>query len=384
MKVYLDNSATTRCSRRAVDQMVRLLEEDYGNPSSLHRMGEQAEIYIKEARQTIAKTLKAEEKEIVFKSGGTESNNLAILGAAEANKRAGNHVITTAIEHPSVWQTVKYLEESGYRITALPVDAKGVISLDALEEALDEETILVSIMQVNNEIGTIEPIEQAAKRIRKKAPQALIHTDAIQSYGKLAVCPKKTDVDLVSVSGHKIHGPKGSGFLYIREKTKIRPIVFGGGQQKGMRSGTENVPAIAGLSVAAAECYEQLEESADRMYRLRDYFIQEVTGISGVSVNGALGRAAAPHIVSVSVEDVKSEVLLHSLEEKGIYISAGSACSSHKRSVSRTLQAIGLNRSQADTTVRFSFCEATTKEEIDYTLECLNETIPFRRKFTRR
>ena len=171
--------------------MVRLLEEDYGNPSSLHRMGEQAEIYIKEARQTIAKTLKAEEKEIVFTSGGTESNNLAILGAAEANKRAGNHVITTAIEHPSVWQTVKYLEESGYRITALPVDAKGVISLDALEEALDEETILVSIMQVNNEIGTIEPIEQAAKRIRKKAPQALIHTDAIQSYGKLAVCPKK-------------------------------------------------------------------------------------------------------------------------------------------------------------------------------------------------
>ena len=239
-------------------------------------------------------------------------------------------------------------------------------------------------MQVNNEIGTIQPIAEAAKRIRAKAGWALIHVDAIQSYGKMMISPKKLDIDMLSVSAHKIHGPKGIGFLYVKEKTKLKPILFGGGQQKGIRSGTENVPAIAGLGEAAAEAYENLQEKTDRMYELRDYFVQEVTKIKDVTVNGAAGRESAPHIVSVSVEGVRSEVLLHSLEEKEIYVSAGSACSSNKPSVSRTLEAIGLKRDLLDSTIRFSFCEATTKEEIDYALTAMEEIIPFRRKFIRK
>lgn len=384
MEAYLDNSATTKCSARAKELMVRILMEDYGNPSSLHNMGAKAEDYVKEAKKKIAKTLKVDEKEIVFTSGGTESNNLAILGCVEGNKRAGNHIITTAIEHASVEQPMKHLEEEGYHVTYLPVDEMGVICLDALEEALNEETILVSIMQVNNEMGAIQPIEEAVKLIRTKAPKAYIHVDAIQSYGKMIIHPKKLGIDLLSVSGHKIHGPKGIGFLYIKDKTKIRPIVYGGGQQKGIRSGTENVPAIAGLGEAAAEMYEHFAEKQEHLYALREHFIREVTQIEGVTVNGKTDRDSAPHIVSVSVEDVRSEVLLHSLEEYGVYVSAGSACSSNKPAVSRTLIAIGLRKNLLDSTVRFSFCKDTTMEEIDYAINCMKEIIPFRRKFTRK
>ena len=320
----------------------------------------------------------------VFTSGGTESNNLAILGSAQANRRAGNHIITTAIEHASVQQPMRYLEEQGFRVTYLPVDSHGILCHDALEEALDEDTILVSMMLVNNEIGSITPIDEAVRQIRNRCKHALIHADAIQAYGKMRLNPKKSGIDLLSASGHKIHGPKGSGFLYIKDKTKLSPILFGGGQQKGMRSGTENVPAIAGLGEAAVLAYENFDEKIDRVYGLREYFIQEASRIANVTINGSLGRESAPHIVSVSVEGVRSEVLLHSLEEKGIYISAGSACSSNKPSVSRTLEAIALRRDLLDSTVRFSFCETTTKEELDYTLDCMSEIIPFCRKFTRK
>lgn len=384
MEAYLDNAATTRCSEKAVNLMTKILTEDYGNPSSLHAMGVKAERHIKEARKKIAKTLKAEEKEIIFTSGGTESNNLAILGAAAANQRAGRHIITTAAEHASVYQSMKHLEEAGYRVTYLPVDSRGVLRLDALKDALDRETILVSFIFVNNEIGTVAPVAQAADMIRKLAPHALIHSDAIQAYGKIDVCPKKFGIDLLSASGHKIHGPKGSGFLYVKDKTKIWPVIYGGGQQKGMRSGTENVPAIAGLGVAAEEMLNGFEEKTDRMYRLREYFIGEVTKTEGVTVNGANGQDAAPHVISVSVEGVRSEVLLHALEEKGVYISAGSACSSNKPAVSRTLLAIGLPERLLDSTVRFSISAQTAEEEIDYALACMREMIPFLRKFTRK
>ncbi len=384
MKAYLDNAATTKCRKSAADLMMRLLTEDYGNPSSLHGMGAAAEDYVKEARKKIAKTLKAEEKEIVFTSGGTESNNLAVFGSVEANKRAGNHIITTSIEHASVFLPMKRLEEMGYRVTYLPVDASGVILPDALLDALSEETILVSLIQVNNEIGSVQPIRKAAEMIRKKAPQAVFHVDAIQAYGKFVIHPKKLGVDLLSVSGHKICGPKGSGFLYVRDRTKIKPIILGGGQQKGMRSGTENVPAIAALSEAVQKTYEDFERKTEHMYQLREYFIREVTKIAGVTINGAAGTDAAPHIVSINAEGVRSEVLLHSLEEQGVYVSAGSACSSNKPAASRTLLAIGLKKELLETAVRFSFCQDTTKEEIDYALECLAKIIPFRRKFTRK
>lgn len=383
MEAYLDNSATTRCSDRAFALMQKVLLEDYGNPSSLHMKGVEAERYVKAAREKIAKTLKVTEKEIIFTSGGTESNNLAILGTAFANRRAGNRIITTAVEHASVANPMKFLEEEGFEVIYLPVDENGVISLKDLEEALSDQTILVSLMHVNNEIGAVEPVEEAAVLVHEKCPKALVHVDAIQSYGKFRIYPKKSGIDLLSVSGHKIHGPKGSGFLYVKEKTKIKPIIYGGGQQNGMRSGTENVPGIAGLGEAAAEIYEDFKDKQDRLYALRERFIQKVTTIPGVSVNGKTGRDSAPHIVSVSVEGVRAEVLLHSLEDKQIYVSSGSACSSNKPAVSRTLKGIGLKQNLLDSTVRFSFSVHTTEEEIDYAADVLKTLVPALQKYTR-
>lgn len=383
MQAYLDNSATTKCSERAKNKMLQTLLADYGNPSSLHMMGVDAERYVKEAQEKIAKTLKAEPKEIIFTSGGTESNNMALIGTAMANKRAGMHLITTGIEHASVAAPMEYLEEQGFRVTYLPVDKDGIISLEKLKEAVDEETILVSLMMVNNEIGALEPIEEAVRVIKEKNPKILIHVDAIQAYGKFRIIPKKLGIDLLSVSGHKIHGPKGSGFLYVKDKTKIKPLIYGGGQQKGMRSGTENVPGIAGLGEAAEEIYENFEEKVDKMYALKQRFVEGVQKIEGVSVNGKTGRDSAPHIVSVSVDGVRSEVMLHTLEDKNIYVSAGSACSSNKPAVSHTLQQIGLRKDLLDSTIRFSFCVDTTEEEIDYALEVLAGVIPQLRKYTR-
>lgn len=383
MEAYLDNSATTACSKAATDMMVKLLQEDFGNPSSLHMKGVEAEKYILEAKKIIAKTLKAQDKEILFTSGGTESNNMALIGAAMANKRAGKHIITSSIEHASITSPMAFLEEQGFEVTYLKVDAYGVISLEELESAIRQDTILVSLMHVNNEIGAIEPIEEAGKIIKQKNPNTLFHVDAIQSYGKLQINVKKANIDLLSVSGHKIHGPKGSGFLYIKDKTKIKPLILGGGQQKGMRSGTENVPAYAGLGVAAEEIYSDFDKKIDRLYELRNHFIEEVTKIEGVSVNGKTGRESAPHIVSVSVKGVRAEVLLHSLEDRKIYVSSGSACSSNKPHLSGTLKNIGLSNDLLDSTVRFSFCVNTTVEEVDYALEVLRELIPMLQKYTR-
>ena len=383
MEVYLDNSATTRCSERAKNVMVQVLTEDYGNPSSLHNMGKNAEDYLREAREKIAKTLKVEEKELVFTSGGTESNNMALIGGALANPRAGRHIITTGIEHPSVNAPLAYLEELGYEITWLGVDEDGVISIDELRGAIREDTVLVSMMMVNNEIGAIEPVEEVARVIKEKNPGTLLHVDAIQAYGKFRIYPKKLGIDLLSVSGHKIHAPKGTGFLYIRDKVKVKPIMYGGGQQKGMRSGTENVPGAAALGEASAEIYENLDQKIDHMYQIKQRFIDGVMQIPGVCVNGKMGRESAPQIVSISIEDVRSEVMLHSLEEYGIYVSAGSACSSNKPAPSRTLQAIGLPKKQLESTIRISFSVNTTEGEVDYAVERMREIIPFRRKFIR-
>ena len=384
MEAYLDNSATTRCSKAAADKMVLLLTEDFGNPSSLHMKGVIAEKYINEAKKKIARTLKCQEKEIVFTSGGTESNNLAIIGSAMANQRAGKHIITTQVEHASVANTMKFLEDSGFEITYLGVDHDGRISLEELKAAMRPDTILVSIMQVNNEIGAVMPVEEAGKLIKEINPGTLFHVDAIQSYGKLHISPKNMNCDLLSVSGHKIHGPKGSGFLYIKDKTKIKPIIYGGGQQKGMRSGTENVPAIAGLGVAAEEIYTDLDTKIEAMYELKSHFINEVTRIDGVTVNGLTDKTSAPHIVSVSVQGVRAEVILHTLEDKNIYVSAGSACSSNKPAVSATLKAIGLPKELLDSTVRFSFCVDTTIEEIDYAVKVMQDVVPKLQKYTRR
>ena len=384
MQAYLDNSATTQCSKRATDLMVKLLTEDFGNPSSMHMKGVEAENYIKEAKEKIARTLKIEEKEIIFTSGGTESNNMALIGAALANKRAGNHIITTSIEHASVSATTAYLEELGFKVTYLKVDSDGIISLEELQEAVTDETILVSLMMVNNEMGAVEPIEEAVKVIKAKNPKTLVHVDAIQAYGKYRIYPKKIGVDMLSVSGHKIHGPKGVGFLFIKDKVKVKPLIYGGGHQKGMRSGTENVPGVAALAEAAVEIYEDFDKKVDHLYALKARFIDGLQGIDGVSVNGKTGRDSAPQIVSVSIEGVRSEVMLHTLEDRGIYVSAGSACSSNKPAISSTLTAIGLKKNLLDSTIRFSFCVNTTEEEIDYALSVMREVIPMLQKYTRR
>ena len=387
MEAYLDNSATTRCSDRACQLMVDLLTRDYGNPSSLHMKGIEAERFVETAKKKIAKTLRVSEKEIIFTSGGTESNNLAIIGAAMANRRAGNHIITTSIEHASVENPMEFLKEQGFDITYLSVDENGIISLEELEEAVTEQTILVSMMQVNNEIGAIEPVAEAAELIKKKNPATLIHVDAIQSYGKMYIYPKKLGIDMLSVSGHKIHGPKGSGFLWVKEKTKLKPLILGGGQQKGMRSGTENVPAIAGLGEAAEEIYENLDEKRAHLYGLKQRFIDGIEKLEGTHVNGKTGEDSAPHIVSVSFEGIRSEILLHSLEDRGIYVSSGSACSSNnhagKQKGSKTLRNIHLKENLLDSTLRFSFSVHTTEEEIDYALEVLGELLPVLKKYTR-
>ena len=383
MEAYFDNSATTRCSDAAVALMQQVLLEDYGNPSSLHMKGVVAEKYIKTATEQIARILKVAEKEIIFTSGGTESNNLALIGVALANQRTGKHIITTSIEHASVYNPLIFLEEQGFEVTYLPVDAQGMISLEALAEAVREDTILVSLMHVNNEIGTIEPIEDAAKLIHEKNPKTLIHIDAIQSFGKLRIYPKRMGIDLLSVSGHKIHGPKGIGFLYVKDKTKIKPIIYGGGQQKNMRSGTENVAGIAGLVAAAEELYQDFDEKIERLYELREYLVAGMQELEGTTVNGADGRDAAPHIVSVSFAGIRAEVLLHALEERGIYVSTGSACSSNHPAISGTLKAIGVKPELLDSTVRFSLSVESTRDEADYVLEQLAELLPMLRRFRR-
>lgn len=376
MEAYFDNSATTRVFDSVRDIVVKTMTEDYGNPSAKHRKGMEAERYVRQAAADIAKTLKVRDKEILFTSGGTESNNMALIGTAMANQRAGKHIISTRIEHASVYNPLAYLEQQGFEVTYLSVDSQGHISLEELEAAIRPDTILVSIMYVNNEVGAIEPVEQIASLIHGKNPAILFHVDAIQAYGKLTIRPKKQGIDLLSVSAHKIHGPKGVGFLYIDEKVKIRPLLYGGGQQKDMRSGTENVPGIAGMGRAAREIYTDHQQKVEYITGLKDYMTDRMASLPGVTVNSRKGMESAPQIVSASFQGVRSEVLLHALEDKGIYVSSGSACSSNHPAISGTLKAIGVRQELLDSTLRFSFGVFNTREEIDYCMEVLEELLP--------
>lgn len=384
MEIYLDNSATTMCYPEVGELVYKVMCRDYGNPSSMHRKGVEAEHYIRHSKETIAKILKVNAKEIFFTSGGTESDNLALIGCARANRRNGNHLITTSIEHPAILNTMRYLEEEeGFRVTYLPVDEHGKVKLEALKEALCPETILVSMMYVNNEVGTVQPVQEASHIAKQYKASILFHSDAVQGYGKFRIYPKRMGIDLLTASGHKIHGPKGIGFLYIDSRVKIRPIIFGGEQQKNIRSGTENVPGIAGLGLASDLIYRDLEMKNSLMRELRNYFIDKVTKIDHTIVHGFKDEGSAPHIISVGFAGVRSEVLLHTLEDKGIYVSSGSACSSNHPAVSGVLKSIGASREYLDSTLRFSMSEFTTREEIDYTLETLYNCIPMLRRYTR-
>lgn len=379
MECYFDNAATTAVFPEVKDLMVKIMEEDYGNPSSLHMKGVEAERYIKEAASRISKELKCLEKELTFTSGGTESNNLAIIGAAMAKRRQGKHIICSEIEHASVSAPMEFLEKEGYEVTYVGVDEHGRLKLDELKSALREDTILVSTMFVNNEIGVIEPIEEISKVIKDYNENIVFHVDGVQAFGKMRFSPKKLGVDLMSFSGHKIHGPKGSGALYIKDKLLMRPIIYGGGQQNAMRSGTENVPAIAGMGLATELMYKDNEKKMDYIRALKKIFIERVTAFENVYDNSG----DAPHVMSISFVGVRSEVMLHALEDKGIYVSAGSACSSNKPHVSNVLKAIKLPQDRLESTLRFSFCEDNTMEQVDYAVETISELLPMLRKYTR-
>ena len=383
MEAYFDNSATTRCYREVADIVMKTMTEDFGNPSAMHTKGVEAEQYVRKSADAISQLLKVTPKEILFTSGGTESDNLALFGAAEANKRSGNHIITTSVEHAAVGQPIERLEQMGYEVTILPVDERGVVKMDALEAALRPDTILVSTMYVNNEVGAVMPVEDIGKLVHEKSPKALYHVDAIQAFGKYRIYPKKLGIDLLAVSSHKIHGPKGVGFLYIIEKAKVQPQILGGGQQNGMRSGTDNVPGIAGLGVAAEIIYTDFDKKVEHLYQLKERLAQGLLEMQDVLVNGMELREGAPQILSASFMGIRSEVLLHTLEERQIYVSAGSACSSHKRKASGTLSAMGMPAKQKESTLRFSFSEENTFEEVDYCLEVLREVVPMLRRYAR-
>ncbi|MGN8738417.1 cysteine desulfurase family protein [Bilifractor sp. HCP3S3_D3] len=385
MEAYLDNSATTRCYEEVADIVRKTMLEDYGNPSSMHQKGVDAEKYIRKSAEILSGILKVKPGEIYFTSGGTESDNWALFGTALANRRRGRRIITTAIEHSAIAAPAAALEAMGYEIVKLPVGRDGVLDLHDLEEAMTEDTILVSVMMVNNEIGSVEPVAEIGEMLRSRYPGTFFHVDAIQSFGKYPIYPKRMKIDMLSVSGHKIHGPKGSGFLYIDQRVKINPLIYGGGQQNGMRSGTDNVPGIAGLGTAAEKICASLRENAEHMYSLKEHLAEGVADLGKIHINGPADlRQGAPHILNISFEGIRSEVLLHTLESRGISVSAGSACSSHRRGGSATMEAIHAPREIMESSVRFSFCELTTMEEIDYTIGVLHEVVPQLRRFTRK
>lgn len=380
MDIYFDNGATTRVFPEVKEIMDKVMEEEYGNPSSMHKKGLVAEHHLKRTREIIAKSLKVEPKEITFTSGGTESNNLAIIGTALANQRRGKHIITSTIEHASVYNPYFFLEEMGFEVTFIPVDEKGILRMDRLKEAIRPDTILVSVMAVNNEIGSVMPMEEIGKIIKETNPNTYYHADCVQAYGKMRIFPRKWNIDMLSISGHKIHGPKGSGALYVRNGVKIKPILYGGNQEQALRSGTENVPAIAGLGTAAEMIYENHEERVAHLREIKEYFLERVMTLPDVTNHSG----EAPHIASVSFLNVRSEVLLHALEDKGICVSAGSACSSNKPAVSGTLKGIGLKREEYESTLRFTFSCYNTKEEVDQVIEELEKLLVLLRRFVRK
>jgi cysteine desulfurase len=395
MEAYLDNAATTQASEAVCDIVVESLGTNYGNPSSMHKKGMEAERYIKDAKELIAKTLKVETKEIIFTSGGTESNNMALIGIALANQRAGKHIISTKFEHPSVYNPLLMLEEFGFRISFVSVDENGQVNQEDLLQEICDETILVSIMYVNNEIGAVQDIASLSKAVNEKKCDIIFHTDAIQAFGKYKIYPKREGIDVMSVSGHKFHGPKGSGFLYIKDKVKIKPILHGGGQQKNFRSGTENVPAIAGLAVAVREIYTDHEVKVAHLYALKQRLIEGFEQLEDVKINAVFANdkqlskeeaiaKTAPHVVSTSFAGIRAEVLLHALEEKGVYVSSGSACSSNHPALSGSLIAIGVKKDLLDSTLRFSFSVNTTIEQVDYAIEAVKELLPMLRRFSRK
>ncbi len=377
-EVYLDNSATTPICQESLEEMAKVSLNIYGNPSSLHRLGIRAEKEKEKNRKIIADILKVKNKEIYFTSGGTESNNLAIKGIARRHIKKGKHIITTSIEHPATLFACQALEKEGFHIDYLAVNKEGIISIEELQELIRDDTVLISIMHVNNEIGSIMPVEKIGKIIKSKNPATFFHVDAVQSFCKLPCLPKVWQVDLLSISSHKIHGPKGIGALYIKENTLIEPLFHGGGQEADLRPGTENTPAIAGFAKAAYKYHANRVENFEKMNKLKSLFLEKAKKIPGTKTNSS--GSTAPHILNLSFEGVKGEVLLHTLEQDGIFVSTGSACHSKRQDLSHVLTALKLDKEDIEGALRFSFSPHNTKEEIDFTIEKLKTGVEELRK----
>ncbi|HYE10770.1 MAG TPA: cysteine desulfurase family protein [Patescibacteria group bacterium] len=378
--VYLDNSATTKPHKEVVDEVAQCMEQYYANPSSAHKLGVEAEKKLKAAREKVAAFLKAKPQEIIFTSGGSEANNMAVLGVVSK----GDHIITTRIEHPSVIRLLQDMEKDSFEVTYLDVDCNGLINLDQLSKAMKENTKLISIMYVNNEMGSIQPIHEIIDIVREKSRKAKVHIDAVQALGKISMNVKELGVDLVSFSAHKIHGPKGVGALYIKEGLRLRPLIAGGGQEFDIRSGTENLPGISGFGIAVEMIAKGFADKQKHIRTLKQHFIEGLKSLDKININSPLDEKHIDNILNVSFEGVRGEVMLHALEDYHIYVSTGSACSAKKGAHKNyVLPAMGLSSVQAEGAIRFSFSYLNTIEEIDYTIDAINKILPFLRRISK-
>lgn len=380
MNVYFDNSATTKPYDEVIEAVSKGMKEYFGNPSSLHKIGMNCEKRLNEAREYFESTIKCNKEEIYFTSGGSEGNNLILKGLL----KPGHHFITTAFEHHSIISTCKQLEEKGVKVTYLDVDSEGRISLEDLEEAITKDTVLVSIMQVNNEIGVIQDIEAIGKLIKERSSRAKFHVDAVQGYGKLPIDVNKSNVDFLTVASHKIHGPKGIGFIYIKKGIILNSLISGGSQEKGIRAGTENLPGIIGFEKAAQMTFEEMESRYDKVLELKKYFVERLNEIKDIRINGEID-GFSPYILNVSFLGVRAEVLLHLLEEQNIYVATGSACTSKSSAAhgSYVIKSLGLSNKEVESAIRFSFSYENTKEEVDYTIDVLKKSLMFLRRVKR-
>ena len=382
--IYFDNAATTRAADEVAERVRYMLLENFGNPSAQSMMGVRAENELNDARKIMAKSINALPEEIYFTSGGTEDDNWAIFGTAEGYKRSGKHMITTSIEHPAVYEPMERLRQKGWEITVLDVDKNGYIDLDALRDSIRDDTVLVSTILINNEVGTIQDVVSIGRIIKERNHNTLFHADAVQAFGKYPIDVRKMGIDMLSMSGHKIHGPKGVGFFYMKKGLKVRPIIYGGGQERGQRSATENTPGIVGLAKAVELAMENMDASHEKVMEVKRTLAEGILrDIPKTHINGPSIEEASPYVLNVSFNGLRSEVLLHSLEESEIYVSAGSACSSKKKGCSHVLRSLGLSEERIEGAVRFSFCRYNTVEEALFCLEVLKEKTAFLRKYMR-
>jgi cysteine desulfurase len=378
--VYLDNSATTKPYKEVVDEVAECMENYFANPSSAHGLGVEAEKKIKSAREKVAAFIKAKPQEIIFTSGGSEANNMAVLGVISK----GDHIITTRIEHPSIIRLLQDLEKDSFEITYLDVDCNGIINLEQLASSMKENTKLISIMYVNNEMGSIQPMHEIITIVKAKSKKAKVHIDAVQAFGKLSINVRELGADLISLSAHKIHGPKGVGALYIKEGLRLRPLIAGGGQEYDLRSGTENLPGISGFGVSIGMLSQDFENKQMQVKKLKEHFIEGFKDFDKIRINSPLDEMHLDNILNVSFEGVRGEVMLHALEDYKIYVSTGSACSAKKGAHKNyVLPAMGLSAAQAEGAIRFSFSYMNTIEEIDYTLDAIKKILPVLRRINK-